>query len=388
MSAVPANRQELPATREQVVAILELLATRMQWSAARPIISDTSLHVSRGWTETINAAKMDAYSDAIWAAAYKALANRAHWHTYVGNKRVSFFDLREQNEENRNRILQWAQHSAGRDLAKVISKRPFKIIDAPTTQEQLEPFKKPPPRLIAVNYVGEKLYLQFFSTRSYTHRESLDISLMSAAQQKAFVEYEELIGVKTKSIPCFDTAVVDTSSELVEIRLDFQPGMTEDKDVSPFSQVVSELNRIATKFIGQGAVDAGLVNLHPAINPMYLDETCGRVTALGFVATGKDSSSNNRGQLHRSRTKDFRKDNFHVGGKLHVDRIDPYAIGITWSQMAPKSDLNLEIRGNARAIYSGKQGAVSDAEIVGCLDGTDYDFVSRQILSRIKRRQK
>lgn len=388
MSAVPANRQELPATREQVVAILELLATRMQWSAARPIISDTSLHVSRGWTETINAAKMDAYSDAIWAAAYKALANRAHWHTYVGNKRVSFFDLREQNEENRNRILQWAQHSAGRDLAKVISKRPFKIIDAPTTQEQLEPFKKPPPRLIAVNYVGEKLYLQFFSTRSYTHRESLDISLMSAAQQKAFVEYEELIGVKTKSIPCFDTAVVDTSSELVEIRLDFQPGMTEDKDVSPFSQVVSEINRIATKFIGQGAVDAGLVNLHPAINPMYLDETCGRVTALGFVATGKDSSSNNRGQLHRSRTKDFRKDNFHVGGKLHVDRIDPYAIGITWSQMAPKSDLNLEIRGNARAIYSGKQGAVSDAEIVGCLDGTDYDFVSRQILSRIKRRQK
>lgn len=388
MSAVPANRQELPATREQVVAILELLATRMQWSAARPIISDTSLHVSRGWTETINAAKMDAYSDAIWAAAYKALANRAHWHTYVGNKRVSFFDLREQNEENRNCILQWAQHSAGRDLAKVLSKRPFKIIDAPTTQEQLEPFKKPSPRLIAVNYVGEKLYLQFFSTRSYTHRESIDISLMSAAQQKAFVEYEELIGVKTRSIPCFDTAVVDTSSELVEIRLDFQPGMTEDKDVSPFSQVVSELNRIATKFIGQGAVDAGLVNLHPAINPMYLDETCGRVTALGFVATGKDSSSNNRGQLHRSRTKDFRKDNFHMGGKLHVDRIDPYAIGITWSQMAPKSDLNLEIRGNARAIYSGKQGAVSDAEIVGCLDGADYDFVSRQILSRIKRRQK
>lgn len=388
MSAVPTEGDDAPAMREQVVALLELLSTRMQWTPARGIISATSIHVSRGWTETINAAKQDTYSGEIWTAAYKALAKLARWHTYVGNKRVSFFDLREQNEEDRDRILQWAQDAAVRDLAPVVRKRPFDVLDAPTTQDLLEPFKSPPPKLIAADYVGEKLYLQFFSARSYTHREPLDISQMSAAQQKAFAEYEELIGVKTKSIPCFDTAVVDAANDLVEIRVDFQPGMAEDKDISPFSRVVGELNRIATKFIGHGAASAGLVNLHPAINPLYLDEKCGRVTALGFVATGKDSTSNNRGQLHRNRTKDFRKDDFHVGGKLHVQRIDPYAIGVTWPQKAPKDDLNLEIKGNARAIYSGKLSSVTEAEIVGCMDDTDYDFVSGHILSRLKRRKK
>lgn len=385
MSAVPAEGREATATRGQVVALLELLATRMQWSAARPIISSTSIHVSRGWTETINAAGRDAYSDAIWTAAYKKLSKLAQLHTYVGNKRVSLFDLRAQNDGDRTRILKWAQKAAVGDLAGAIRRRPFEILEAPTTNEGLESYKAPPPKLIAADYVGEKLYLQFFSTRSYTFREPLDISLMTASQQKAFSEYEELIGVRTRSIPCFDTAVIDPATELVEIRVDFQPGVTEDKDVSPFSRVVGELNRIGTKYINQGVVGAGLINLHPAINPMYLDEKCGRVTALGFVATGKDSSSNNRGQLHRSKTKDFRKDDFHVGGKLHVEKIDPYAIGITWSQKDPKGDLSLEIRGNARALYNRKHGQVNEVEIVGCLDFDDYEFVRDQVLSRLKR---
>jgi hypothetical protein len=182
--------------------------------------------------------------------------------------------------------------------------------------------------------------------------------------------------------------VIDTAAELVEIRIDFQPGVTEDKDVSPFSRVVGELNRIGTKYIDQGVVGAGLINLHPVINPMYLDEKCGRVTALGFVATGRDSSSNNRGQLHRSKTKDFRRDDFHVGGKLHVEKIDPYAVGITWSQKDPKGDLSLEIRGNARALYNRKHGQVNDVEIVGCLDLADYEFVRDQVLSRLMRSKK
>jgi len=388
MSTVPAKGQEATATREQVVALLELLATRMQWSAARPIISSTSIHVSRGWSETINAARRDVYSDAIWTAAYKAMSSLVQLHTYVGNKRVSFFDLRAQNDEDRARILTWAQKAAMDNLAGAVRRRPFKILEAPTTNEALEPYKVPPPKLIAVDCVRDKLYLQFFSTRSYTFREPLDISAMTASQQKAFAEYEELIGVRTRSIPCFDTAVIDMTTELVEIRVDFQPGVSEDKDVSPFARVVAELNRIGTKYINQGVVGPGLINLHPVINPMYLDDKCGRVTALGFVATGKDSSSNNRGQLHRSKTKDFRKDEFHVGGKLHVDKIDPYAIGITWSQKDPKSDLSLEIRGNARALYNRKHGQVNDVEIVGCLHLADYEFVRDQVLSRLKRSRK
>lgn len=388
MSAVPTGGKEQSATREQVVGVLALLSTRLQWSHARPLISATSLHASRGWSETLAGVREDVYSDAIWTSAYNSLATVAEQHTYVGNKRVSFFDLRAQNEDDRARILKWARGSAVSNLAGVVRRRPFSILAAPTTEVGLEPYKGSTPRLIAADCEGGKLYLQYFSTRAYTHREPLDISKMTASQQKAFAEYDELIGVRTRSVPCFDTAVIDTNTELIQIRVDFQPGMTEDKATPAFSQVVGELNRAAEKFVGHGAVGAGLMNLHPAINPLYLDEKCGRVTALGFVATGKESSSNNRGQLHRNKTKDFRKDAFHVGGKLHVDRIDPYAIGITWATKPPKAELNLEIRGNARAIYTGKLGGVNEAEIVGCTDDADFDFVTGQVLHHIRRRNK
>jgi hypothetical protein len=388
MSAVPTGGKNPSATREQVVAVMELLSTRLQWKHARALISATSLHTSRGWSETLAGAREDAYSDTIWTSAFKSLAAVAEQHTYVGNKRVSFFDLREQNEGDRARILKWARGLAVSDLAGVLQHRPFSILAAPTSEAGLEPYKQAAPILIAADFESGKLYLQYFSTRAYTHREPLDISKMTASQQKVFAEYDELIGVRTRSVPCFDTAVIDTNSELVEVRVDFQPGMTEDKATPAFQRVVGELNRAATKFIGHGAVGAGLMNLHPAINPMYVDEKCGRVTALGFVATGKESSSNNRGQLHRNKNKDFRKDAFHVGGKLHVDRIDPYAIGITWAAKPTKAELELEIRGSARAIYSGKLSAVTEAEIVGCTDDADFDFVTSQVLHHIKRGNK
>jgi hypothetical protein len=389
MSGQPAQLDSgSETTREQVVAILELLETRMLWSTARPIISATGIHVSRGWRETLAHAREDSYSDAIWTSAFKSLSTAARWHTYVGNKHVSFFDLREQNEDAKALVLEWALKRAVDDLRPVLHSRPFDILDTPTRKADLEHYKNLAPRLLAAELQADKLYLQFFSTRAYSTREPLDITKMGAAQVKLFEEYEEVIGVKTRLVPCFDTVVVDASNDLVEFRIDFQPGMTEDKNSPAFARVMTEFNRATTKFIGQGAVGVGLMNLHPAINPMYLDAACGRVTALGFVATSQASSSNNHGQIHRTRTQDFRKDSFHVGGKQHVDKVDPYTIGITWPAKHPKGDLYLELKGSVRAIYSGKLRAVTTAEFLGCLDGADYDFIADQVLRRLPRRTK
>jgi hypothetical protein len=198
-----------PATREQVVQVLELLATRMQWSAARSIISSTSLHTSRGWLETIESAKVAAHSDAIWTSAHEALAKAARLHTYVGNKQVSFFDLRAQAEDYRELILQWAKNEAVDDLAGVLKNSPFDVITAPTAEDALEPYKSHKPKLIEAGISKGRLYLQFFSVRKYTHREPISITEMSTAQQRVFSKYDELIGVKTIAVPCFDTVVID-----------------------------------------------------------------------------------------------------------------------------------------------------------------------------------
>lgn len=201
MSTLPPKQDAgVTATREQVVAILELLETRMLWSTARPIISATGIHVSRGWRETLAHAREDSHSDAIWTNAFKALSTAARWHTYVGNKHVSFFDLREQNEDAKAQVLDWALMRAVDDLRPVVRRRPFDLLDAPTRKADLELYKTSAPRLLAAELQGGKLYLQFFSTRAYSMREPLDITKMSAAQIKLFEEYEEVIGVKTRLV--------------------------------------------------------------------------------------------------------------------------------------------------------------------------------------------
>jgi hypothetical protein len=372
-------------TRDHVVGVLELLATRMLWSSGRPIISGTGLHVSRGWTETVSHARQAVYSESLLKSAYKTLSTAATWHTYVGNKHVSFFDVREQNADARRRILDWAKRRAVQDLQHVIRRRPFAILDAPTRQGELEKLKTAPPRLIAAKLDGDRLYLQFFSTRAYSHREPVDISKLIEQGADYLNDYDELIGVKTRWVPCFDTVVIDMADDLVEFRIDFAPGLNGDKDYSAFARVITEFNRVAAKYIGHEGVGVGLMNLYPAINPLYRDRSCGRVTTLGFVATSKDSSSNNHGQIHRSKSQDFRKDSFHVGGKQHVDKIEPYAIGVTWTARPPKGDLYLEIKGSVKAVYGGKLKSVTQAEVLGCLDGTDYDFVIDQVLQRVPR---
>ena len=388
MTTAPSPRSGASATREQVIQVLELLATRMQWSAARSLISGTSMHASRGWRETIQDAREAEYSDAIWTSAYVTLANAVRQHAYVGNKHVSFFDLRILADEYRERILNWATKSALHDLASALERSPFRVVEAPTAEGALEPYKSQKPKLIEAGLDKGRLSLQFFSVRTYVHREPIAISEMTPAQQRVFSEYDELIGVKTRAAPCFDTVVIDPETELVQIRVDFKPGMVEDKETPAFQRAVGELNRIAQKHIGHFAASAGLIDLHPAIDPLYKDASCGRVTTLGFVATGKDSSSNNRGQLHRTKTKDFRKDDFHSGGKANVKRIDPYTIGVTWDATPPKSDLYLEIHGNARSIYKSSLRSVTVATVVGCADAGDFDFVSGEVLSRLVRAPK
>jgi hypothetical protein len=373
-----------PTVKEQVVAVLELLSTRMQWATARRLISATSLHVSRGWQETLTNIRQGVFSDVIWQAACKALSTVVTSHAQVGNKQVSFYDLREQNKDNRKKIISWAKESSVANLASHVQKSPFTILSAPTAKTLLDNFKDKPPILVSAKLAKDKLYLQYFSTRSYTWRESIALSELTPSQQKPFVEYEGLIGVRTKSVPCFDTVVIDTQNELIEIRIDFQPGMTGDKDTPALARVIDEFNRVTTKFVGLAAAGVGLIDLYPAINPMYKDERCGSVTALGFVATGKETSSNNHGKIHRTKTKDFRKDEFHVGGKSHVEEIKPYAIGVTWKNST--NDLSLELRGNLRAVYAKKLNSVSVAEIVGCTSEADFEFVTEQVLRRLKRR--
>jgi hypothetical protein len=389
MSTANVGSHKPSADQEAVVSILKLMATRMHWQHAKTLVSGTGLHASRGWLDTIVRAREDHHNESTWVAARKTLGAVAAQHTYVGNKRVTFFDLREQNEDVRKRFVNWAVGSAISDLKPVLHRRPFELLEAPTDQAMLEELKAKQPALIAANTIGGKVFLQFFSTRSYATREHVDLSSLSKSQRAAFEEYDEVIGVRTRWVPCFDTVTIDPANDLAEFRIDYAPGLglVGERENVAFSRLHSAFERVSNKFVGDHAIAASMMNLFPAINPLYIDKRCGRVTALGFIATSSDSSSNNYGKIHRTKTQDFRKDRFHVGGSESVDKVEPYAIGVTWPAKPPKTDLYLEVKSNVRTMYSGKVRAVSVAEIEGCQDMADYDFVADQVLSRIKRRK-
>lgn len=370
-----------------IIQIIRLLATRMLWSSGKPLIASTGLPTSRGWQETISTIASSSYSEQHLITAYSLLSDAAVWHTFVGNKHVTFFDIRAQNKDAQDRLKTWTLTSSLEDLKGVVKERPFNILNVSTQQNELEKYRNTPPKLISTALKKGALYLQYFSTRAYWHKDTLEVGTMPEEQAKFFQEYQEIIGVKTKLVPCFDTVVVNTNTDLVEFRVDFAPGLNGDKAESAFAKVMSEFNRTIFPFLTQYPVGVGLLNLHPAIDPIYRDEECGSVRALGFVATAMETSSNNQGQIHRRKNQDFRKDGFHVGGKMNVQKIEPYAIGVAWPKMS-EGELYLELKGSAKALYAGKLIDVSVAEFLGCMDGNDYDFLADHLLSRLPRLKK
>jgi len=371
-------------SRDLLVSLLQLLQSRMAWSSAKPFLVKAGVHASRGWDETISTASVALYSEPMLAAACSLLTDVALKHSAVGNKNAYFFDLKQQEEKKKNSFLEWARNKAELDLEPTLQQRAFGIFEMPTTQKGLAIIKNNEPFLFSVEKHGGKVFFQFFSVRSYSKRVKIKLKELTKTQQKAFSIYEELYGIEKSFVPCFDTVVVDLDSEILEFRIDFAPDMVGDTEISPFTKAVNTFDQVVIRFNKDPiTASAPLINLFPAIKPMYEDEACGKVTALGFVAIGKDASSNNQGKIQRSLTRDFRKDPFHVGGKGNVTKIEPYAIGLHWGTRKSADPLSLEIKGSSRAVFAGKGGSAFSAEMVGCLDENDFQFLKGQVLQRI-----
>ena len=67
-----------------------------------------------------------------------------------------------------------------------------------------------------------------------------------------------------------------------------------------------------------------------------------------------------------------------------MSKIEPYAIGLHWETKKSTDPLSLEIKGNSRAVFAGKGGSAFSAEMIGCLNENDFQFLKGQVLQRIK----
>lgn len=379
MSALPAPQ---PATSE-IEHLLHLMASRMSWRLGSKLVERANLYVSRGWGETIAAVRSRPPAAEALATVQSALETAFLWHTYVGNKQVTWYDLNVLPDDLRTPLVHWA---ATLDL-NAVSQRycvpNFISRRAPYLEADLAGLIGQPARLVAVGREGQKLYFQYFSARSYSLRESIDLTDWPDDQRARLGEFYEVIGVKLKSIPCFDTFVVDLAAMRLEVRIDFAPGMRQESQAVGVSRLLEEFNRLTMNELTLAPAGLGIVNFYPAVAGIYGDRGAGRVNMLGFVATSEDTSSNNRGQTLRRRDQDLRDDKFHVGGTGAVESVKPYTIGATWPSPSGLEPLTMELLGSVRMVYNTTPSAIKVANFVGCTDGRDFDFLTNELARQL-----
>lgn len=368
----------MAATSRQVTdleKVLRLLETRMTWTMGAKVLEAAALDKSRGWDESIRRCVQRTMDGSFRTRVQESLEGALARHILVGGKQVIWYDWERLSDGDRADVRRWAE--TVRTSRLVGEEDEFRLIETPYLQPALRPLHGQLPRLVRARRAGQRLTLLFSSARSFTTRENIDLTGMTAQQRQRFEDYLEVIGVKARIIPCFDVVVFDLAKNRVEVRMDRQPGIKSDGQDAAFSQILEHLNRMILQDTGHQPLGIGLVDFFPAVNRLYLDPSAGLVEMLGFVATSADRSSNNRGLVHRREDQDLRVDPFHVGGKNAVGTVEPYTIGVSAESLSGIDRLHLELRGNARALFGPATArSITHASFDGCATDADFDLLT------------
>jgi hypothetical protein len=371
-----ANGRGVESLVEAIVRSMRLMGTRMSWGLQGHILGTAGIPVRRGPKETLESFVLQPHRQ---AALERSLAIIGDWltaHTHVGAKQVRWYDLRSVSPRDQDRILSWANSVVPGEFVD----ETFNVIDTPTSLSALEPQRDGTPKLVSVHRDDDKLYLQYFAVRSFSKRETVDLSELTEEQREPFEEYFEVIGVKQICLPCFDTVVIDFAARRVEARIDNLSNLRSDSQDAAHSRVMEEANNLigaATTFRPLGL---WLTNFFPAVGRLYRNRKAGAVNMLGFVALSEDTSSNNRGQPLRRKGSDLRKDKFHLGGRQNVSKINPYSIMVSWPSDPERLSITLE--GGVRLLY--KAGAITEASFDGCATYAEYAFLSEQLFQHLQ----
>ena len=352
---------------------MRLLATRVSWTMGAKFIDAASLYKSRGWDETIRVMRQQTMDGAMRARATDSLVGVLNRHILIGGKQVFWYDWTRLNAAQLAGSRGWVRDVDADDLVG----HPFEVLSTPYLQGDLRPLLGSPPRLVSAQRERQRLTLVFFGVRTFTTRESIDLTAMNDDERSRFNDYLEVIGVKARNVPCFDVVVFDLAKNRVEVRMDRQPGMQSDGTDSAFSQIIEQINRVIFTATGHMPIGHGLTNFFPAVNRLYRDPSAGMVEMLGFVATARDKSSNNKGVVHRRDDQDLRVDPFHVGGKSAVGTVEPYTIGISAESLSGVERLHLELRSSARTLLGGGNPRfIGHAMFEGCATSADFDLLT------------
>lgn len=346
--------------------IFDTLEARMPWTLANRVMKRAGLDGSQGWDGA-----RQKYEDAEHREAEDFLKRLLRQHALCGEKMTKLYHVDEGTQkELRDKIsdLQIADHAFSAAFPLVLDETQLGQFDAQ-------------PVLVSVERNEDGIGAVYASSIKLTSREEIQIDDIFEDPDAIKERYDEVIGLKFKSVQLFGVVWVPHHDGHVEIRTDYPKGMRQELA----HEIQSQFKAIANKLLTKPGLDHS-IDLFPLIEAMYEDADEGLVVELSF----KTSTASIKNEKMRRMRLCLRKELYHKGGKDALGtKIEPFKVGIRWAfqheghDYLPELTLAGTSRGQQTAAGLANGQLVSGAVIKNCIGNVDYEHVVARLVHHL-----
>lgn len=328
----------------------------MPWGVARVVLRSAGLEAGQGWERTI--AK---YKEVDISEFEGRLLDALEEHILCGEKFVKIYNI----DETEHRKLQDYLSAVEVGDSDFSSVYPLMLDDA-----QLQATDGSP-SLVRIIKNSDGIGAVFSNAVKLTSRETISVEDYTDQPERLLAAFDEIVGLKYKTVQLMSVAWVPHEHQCVEIRTDCPQGMTSDQ----LHAVQTAIRREINKF-GIVSVETP-VDLFELMDAMYVDANEGQVVELGFLTT----TASVKLEKMRRPNMDLRLELYHQSGKAGLSTpIEPYRISVRWTiaiddlKLMPELTLAGTTRGRSTVGAIGAVG-ISGATILNCAGRADYEFV-------------
>ncbi|WP_187428231.1 hypothetical protein ROLI_003770 [Roseobacter fucihabitans] len=339
--------------------VLDSMRERMSWNVARVILRWAGVEPAHGWDKT-----QAKYADTQNPDAEAKLLDYLADHNVCGEKFTKIYQITSETRDAlQTAILSLSPGDNDFALCYPLSRDPEKITQLGD------------PELVAIQKTDDGLGAVFANAVRLTKRETIEFDDLSDDSTALQQQYDEIVGLKFRTVQLFSVIWVPHDHASVEIRTDLPTGMSMD-----LAHALQSTLRQKANSLGVVTLD-GPVDLYPLLEAIYQADGEGDVVELGFLTT---TASVKNEKMRRSKL-DLREEPYHLHGKEGLGTpIEPFKMFVRWNVeidgvwLAPEIGLVGTARGRSSLGQPNAVG-ISGAIVKNCYGRPDFEHVIGKI---------
>lgn len=338
---------------------LDSMRERMSWNVARVVLGWAGVEPSKGWERTLSR-----YAEEENPEAEGRLQDFLKEHNICGEKFTKVYQISDEERD----ALQVSILNMEVEESEFSKAYPLSV--APELITNLGP-----PVLVDIVKNDDGVGAVYASAIRLTKREVIDFESFQEDHEALQNEYDEIIGLKFKTVQLFSVVWVPHGDASVEIRTDLPSGMLME-----FAQALQSTLRQTINSLGIVSL-VNPIDLYPLLEAIYQADGEGDVVELGFLTT---TASVKNEKMRRTKL-DLRKEPYHLHGKEGLGTpIEPFRMFVRWgievdgAWLAPELGLVGTARGRSTIGQPGAVG-ISGAVIRNCYGRPDFEHVIGKI---------